>query len=131
MLECKVVGELRGALNAYARGVLLYEEYGRLVRVAVDVGVNQQVVSDVTNGHVPLLAVDLVATVTLNSGGLAHGRVRTSVRLRDCICIAALALTGRDQVLFDLLLGAELHRERRLRNSVPDSAGGDVYKRQW
>lgn len=124
MLESEVVGELGSTLDLYAGGVLLHEEDGSLVGIAVQVGVDQQEVSDVADGNIPLLTVDLVAAIALDSGGLALSGVRTGVSLGDGVSVTTLALAGGDQILIDLLLRTEFHGERGLGNGVPDSAGG-------
>ena len=51
---------------------------------------------------------------------LLFSRVRTCIRLCDCVSISSLALVCRNQIFFNLLLSTELHREGRLRNCVPN-----------
>ena len=123
MLECEVMCELRCTLNANARCILLYEEYGSLVRISVKVCMYKNEVSDVTNCNVPFLTVDLITAIAFYGCGLALCRVRTCISLCDCISITTLSQACRYQLLIDLLLGTEFHRERRLRNCIPDSAG--------
>ena len=124
MLEGEVVGIKRGALKLDTGKVLLNEEHGGLGWVAVHMGVNQDVVSDIADGNEPFFTVNFPTPIDLVGTGQAHGRVGACVGLGDGIGITAFALASRDQVLLLLRLSGETHRVGGVPERIPDGAGG-------
>ena len=76
MAEHIGVREFGFACDAHARQRLVDQEQRRLVGIAVDIGVDDDVVGDVAGGHEPFLAVEDEASVAAVGARADHARIR-------------------------------------------------------
>jgi hypothetical protein len=124
MAEHVGVREFRLTLDRDALERLFQQEQGRLVGIAVDIGVQDDVVGLVARGDEPFLAVDDIAVAAAVGAGLHHAHVRAGAGLRHGDTGAARAGDARHEIVADLLGRAVLEWHRGVPYDGPQRAGG-------
>ena len=120
MLKGKAMGVHRCPLNLDTGQILINKENCGLRWITVHVGMDQNVVRDITDRNEPLLAVYFPATLDFIRTGLTLIRIGPCIGLGDGIGVSTASLTGRNQVFSFLFRGGKSHRIRGIPQSIPN-----------
>src|SRR5579883_3325059 len=114
------VHELRHALDTDARQVLVDEEERGLVRIAVDMGMDHEIVGVIAGGDEPLLAAEDVFAVDIVRAGSDEARIRACPGLGDGVGGPTLAAATRYEIGLLLSQRAVLQRNGRVPQDGPE-----------
>ena len=102
---------------------LVHQEQGRLIGIAVDMGMDDDEIRGVVGGDEPFLAVEAPAPVLQPGRGLDPAGIGAGIGLGDGEAAAPLPLAGGQQIFLLLGGGAEFQAHRRTPDAGPEAVG--------